>query len=526
MNLTSTTHQPHPGIDQPAGPAHALRPLGAGRAQGFAQVMQAFVADPVRHQEPSPPATVAQDSETDPAAGKAAEQGADQSVDQSVDQGADQAPADVKESRQEPQAAGDAAPTDVDASQNTDPQAQPQADASVNTTDASVSDDSPTLEREASMRLLRNQSDQAKLSIKGLVDRTLTHAAGVSLTDIAVDTRLGRDETVAQVPSDTPGLTDPATKPRPSAQSAPHAPQSPAQNPPQSPTPHLSGVPNTVAAASPGGASMAGPTAQTPVDDAPDQARTDVQQVRSTRADAGVASQTMRPLSASDQAAQTRLETTGQVARAVRGDSAQSVRAVTAGESAPFGAPLKDSTGSAGSLVEKMSRPAVPEGADRGALLAQVQRGMASLLRSGKGDMTLKLIPANLGEIKIKIKSLGDRLSVRFEASTEQGREMLKGGIDDLAAQLRSKGVQLGQLSIEHRDVSSQAPAHTPGQAQSGPGAAHDQGGHHQPTHDQPGAETRHGPGGHLHPDEHNTDQPLAGQPGPIWTELGLDAIA
>ncbi len=534
MNLTSTSTQPHAGIAQPGGHRQGLRGVGAGDALGFAQMLRAF--------EPEPESLVTRESHSP-------HERADEKADQGTPGLGEEPPATQtgdaggvrcasgtgdasKRRKSEPEEDGatatdreKAAVPGIEGAAGGDPSTRAAGNPSTDPQPASetgdqpddvAGDERPGQQREAALRLLHDRGEQAKLSIKGLV-RSLTRSGGTDATTVAVETRLGTDDAGPTAPVEP----RPADE-QPSKQQQPPQPagntvidRSPSTTADVTPPVHGRG-------ATTGRVPLAGAAMAVPVDADPDQAGAGAQQARGIRADAGAVSQTARAAPVLDPTRLAPLDTAARAAQAIRGGSAQSVRAVTAGESARLGASLTDASTTPGSLAWKTGAAPDAKGADRAAVLAQLQRGLASLLRSGKGDMTLRLTPASLGEVRIRIKSQGGRLSVRLEASTDRAGELLSDGAKDLSAHLRAKGVHVEHLSVDRRDAAHDAP-------QPDPGNAHGQGGGHAGHDPRPGARehagSRRQPAAPIDEPDYSGDTG-ATSPGAVWTELGLDAIA
>lgn len=393
-------------------------------------------------------------------------------------------------------------------------QAAARAEANAQGAPVDASGASPDAQRDASLRLLENQGEQAKLSIKGLV-RNLTQSAGADLTTIAVDTRLGRGEASDPPPHlAKPEPSQPSPKPSGSAvgeASRPATPGSDGDAPPEQA--RTQGVArdavvrtNTTSSAEP----------------RPDQSGARAQQVLSTRADAAArVSNSAQPRSAATG------HTQGGVAQAISSltgaTGAQTVRAVTQAGAAQIQAGPREQSPSAS--LDRASGAAKAQGADRASVMAQVQRGLASLLRSGKGEMTLKLTPGHLGEVKIRVRSEGDRLSVRFQAASDEAGDLLRSGAKELATTLRGKGVRLEQLSVEQRPAQDASQANqaqhafdNAGSDDASPRQDNQQGGQQHAAQGR-----QRGVADGVDADD---DAPVQQHPTPVWTELGLDAIA
>jgi len=149
---------------------------------------------------------------------------------------------------------------------------------------------------------------------------------------------------------------------------------------------------------------------------------------------------------------------------------------------------------------------------DRGAVIAQVQRGLASLLRSGGGDMTIRLRPDHLGDLKIRVHAEDGSIRASFETKTEGAREAIEHGLIRLREQLESKGIRVEELRVDYRD-----------QGADDAGGESSAEGSRDPREQGEDTPTQN-PGG-VDEATRGTDTPHD-QPRGIWTELGLDAVA
>lgn len=149
---------------------------------------------------------------------------------------------------------------------------------------------------------------------------------------------------------------------------------------------------------------------------------------------------------------------------------------------------------------------------DRGAVIAQVQRGLASVMRSGGGEMTIRLRPDHLGELKIRVHAEDGAVRAVFETKTQGAREAIEHGLVKLREQLESRGVRVEDLRVDHREQPT---------SDLGGDPAHDES--HNPQ-DQGSRRSRHAP--RSTGDAHSEPGTPIEEPRGIWTELGLDAVA
>ena len=351
---------------------------------------------------------------------------------------------------------------------------------------------------------LNNKSDQAKLSIRGLV-RAIRADASQDSTTIAVQTRLGTAPSNDQAAQTLPS---PSTQPEASTQTAQteKTPQLKGNDPRDalSDTPPISDRGESESKRTP---SVPG-SYLTPAKDAPaEQARVDTTQVRSSRADVSLQPTTTRSTEP------VRTEAHHSVARAEtlsRVEGALTARAVSGVEAAQTRVGAEQSN----ARLEQSLKPMKSEQqALQSKVIAQVQRGLASLMRSTNGEMTLRLTPQRLGELKIELKRSGEQLSVRLTTQNAEARDLLSSGTDELTQLLRAKGVDVERVHIEHQNENTEAQGTFD----------LDQHAHQDQTREQGNAAHQPNPIGGEAVDSISDED---SQRGGIWTELGLDAIA
>ncbi|MGP1271914.1 MAG: flagellar hook-length control protein FliK [Phycisphaerales bacterium] len=97
-------------------------------------------------------------------------------------------------------------------------------------------------------------------------------------------------------------------------------------------------------------------------------------------------------------------------------------------------------------LVQRSSSPS--PGRDAPEAGAQVQRGLAQVLRQGGGSLTLRLTPNDLGEVRVSLQLAGGRVSGTIEATTESARDLLQQQLDTLRSSLERRGVTVDRLDV------------------------------------------------------------------------------
>lgn len=79
---------------------------------------------------------------------------------------------------------------------------------------------------------------------------------------------------------------------------------------------------------------------------------------------------------------------------------------------------------------------------------AQIQRGLAQVLRQQGGTLTMKLTPNELGEVKIALQMQQSRVTGTIDAQTVAARDLLTINIDALKASLEQRGVTVDRLDV------------------------------------------------------------------------------
>lgn len=197
-----------------------------------------------------------------------------------------------------------------------------------------------------------------------------------------------------------------------------------------------------------------------------------------------------------------------------------------------------------------------PQTANNAPALATVQKGLASVLKTGGGTISLRLTPDALGEVRVELNVKDGVANARLEATSESARRLLTENLSTLREALEAKGVRVERLSVELRsgtEASPEAargerPGTDAGRAQQGDssengsrGAGSETGagedgraaedhaarqhaantGHPRSGGDEPGSE---------HPAD-ATDEPGLSDADPAWTPddvawIGLDTVA
>lgn len=86
---------------------------------------------------------------------------------------------------------------------------------------------------------------------------------------------------------------------------------------------------------------------------------------------------------------------------------------------------------------------------------AQLQRGLAQVLRQKGGTLSLRLNPVNLGEVKISLSIAQGRVDGTIEATNETARGLLQQNIDKLKSSLEQRGITVDRLEVRLAGASS-----------------------------------------------------------------------
>jgi hypothetical protein len=97
------------------------------------------------------------------------------------------------------------------------------------------------------------------------------------------------------------------------------------------------------------------------------------------------------------------------------------------------------------------------ERVDDRASVASVNRGMAAVVKQNGGSVTIKLSPESLGPLKIQMTIDGGRVDLRFDAATDQARDMLTRNADMLRQSLHNKGLGVERMQVHTAPASTES---------------------------------------------------------------------
>ena len=158
-------------------------------------------------------------------------------------------------------------------------------------------------------------------------------------------------------------------------------------------------------------------------------------------------------------------------------------------------------------------------------VMAQVQRGLASIMNTKGGSMKLRLSPEHLGEVNIQLTTKDGHVSVKIEAKNDETRNMLKDGLDSLRSAMESRGVRVDDLSMDSRER-SEFQRMFGDSDQDGSNSHQNQSGAQGDPHNQSSDHSDKGDGKNPVDELGMDERTESNEPRVRWTELGLDAIA
>jgi hypothetical protein len=81
--------------------------------------------------------------------------------------------------------------------------------------------------------------------------------------------------------------------------------------------------------------------------------------------------------------------------------------------------------------------------------MEQVLEGTAYSVKNGQKELTIRLNPDNLGEVRVNLVSLGNNeLSARLIASTQESHALLQSQVDTLKTSLEAQGIRVEHLTV------------------------------------------------------------------------------
>ena len=117
-------------------------------------------------------------------------------------------------------------------------------------------------------------------------------------------------------------------------------------------------------------------------------------------------------------------------------------------QSAPAVAPAASARAGTTAAPSKLATPK-PTPTDRQGVINQANRALGLALRTKDGSVRFNLAPDHLGSLRVELtRSEQGGVSARFEAATQQAREMLEASIEQLRASLEARGLRVDRLDV------------------------------------------------------------------------------
>lgn len=199
--------------------------------------------------------------------------------------------------------------------------------------------------------------------------------------------------------------------------------------------------------------------------DEPAPSRTDAQSTRANASASQSSGQSSQEHNSGEQrpSAHAQAATGSAASAAATGTAAQSSNAASSGGNASGVAAVSQVSGvgsknsSPTALPGQASAPAKSgEGGKKAGVIkhqprtfeAQLQRGLAQVLRQKGGTLSLKLDPVDLGSVKVSLKMSQGRVEGSIEASNEQARGLLQDHLDTLKSSLEQRGITVDRLDV------------------------------------------------------------------------------
>lgn len=124
---------------------------------------------------------------------------------------------------------------------------------------------------------------------------------------------------------------------------------------------------------------------------------------------------------------------------------------------------------------------------------SQLTQGLAAALREGRGEVTLKLSPRSLGEVRVQVRIDGGSVEASMRPATVEARALLEQSVETLRHALEARGLQVSKIEIEPVPIAREgAETGSPHRAQDA----------HQEPQGQDGRQQGHGSGEQRSPAE------------------------
>lgn len=117
--------------------------------------------------------------------------------------------------------------------------------------------------------------------------------------------------------------------------------------------------------------------------------------------------------------------------------------------SVPLGNRLGTATHTNKTTLTTAARPAIPPEI-QDPVASQALRGLAAALRQGNGNVTLRLAPENLGNLRLSITVRKTEVVARVEATSEEAVQTLKAHSAELRGALEAQGFAISRIEVDH----------------------------------------------------------------------------
>lgn len=94
-------------------------------------------------------------------------------------------------------------------------------------------------------------------------------------------------------------------------------------------------------------------------------------------------------------------------------------------------------------------------GVDGRLVTQSVSRGLAAAIQQNEGEVVLRLSPASLGVVRIKMSLDHGVVSVRLEATTQAAQQAMSDNLSSLRNSLESRGLAVERISVHHAPLPS-----------------------------------------------------------------------
>lgn len=109
--------------------------------------------------------------------------------------------------------------------------------------------------------------------------------------------------------------------------------------------------------------------------------------------------------------------------------------------------------GRSSSPVSVFKAPAATRqpGTPQEAFAAQLKRGLAAVLRQNGGSVTVRMAPASLGQVRIRLDLDQGQVSARFDVGGPEARRLLESDLGVLRQTLEARGLRVDDLQVTVR---------------------------------------------------------------------------